>query len=226
MLIQLTPQSGVDRAAFREQAEDIGLVVKAVDPEHGTLEGFAPLSDVRRLAALEGTGTIAQALKPATHVGDATSQGVALQRVDKVQARNVDGKGITIGALSDSYDMAETDAVGEPLTIRAADDVRSGDLPGPSNYRNRKPVVVVEDDTDPALDSDEGRAMLQIAHDVAPAAKLCFATANTGLLSFADNVRRLADRSGRVVRMWSSTTSRTTRSRCSPTTLSPTRSTT
>ena len=196
VLIQLTPQSNVDRATFREQAEDIGLVVKAVDSEHGTLEGFTPLSAVRRLAALDGTGTIAQALKPATHVGDATSQGVALQRVDKVQARNVDGKGIAIGALSDSYDMAETDAVGDPLTIRAADDVASGDLPGPSNYRNRKRVVVIEDDTDPASDSDEGRAMLQIAHDVAPAAKLCFATAVTGLLAFADNIRRLADRSG------------------------------
>jgi len=196
VLIHLTPQSDIDRAAFRKEAEDIGLVVKALDPEHGTLEGFTPLSVVRRLAGLSGTGTIAQALKPATHVGDATSQGVALQRVDKVHASYVDGRGTTIAALSDSYDMAETDAVGEPLTIRAADDVATGDLPGPGNRRNSQPVVVVEDDTDPVSDSDEGRAMLQIAHDVAPGAKLCFATAFTGLLAFADNVRRLADSSG------------------------------
>ena len=55
---------------------------------------------------MKDTGTLAQALKPKTNVGKATSQGVALQRVDKVQAKGVNGKGITIGALSDSYDAA------------------------------------------------------------------------------------------------------------------------
>ena len=39
--------------------------------------------------------------------------------------------------------------------------------------------------------------MLQIAHDVAPASKLCFATAIGGLLHFADNIRALADKKGK-----------------------------
>lgn len=43
---------------------------------------------------------------------------------------------------------------------------------------------------------DEGRAMLQIAHDVAPAARLCFATADTGELGFAANIRALGDPKG------------------------------
>ena len=38
--------------------------------------------------------------------------------------------------------------------------------------------------------------MLQIAHDVAPGSKLCFATANGGQLNFANNIRNLADKSG------------------------------
>ena len=40
MLVQLTPQAGVDRAAFRKQAEAQGLVVQDVDGDTGTLEGF------------------------------------------------------------------------------------------------------------------------------------------------------------------------------------------
>ena len=196
VLVHLTPQSDADRTSFRKEAERAGLSVQAVDSEQGTLEGFAPLSAVRRLASLPETGTIAQALKPAANAGDAISQGVAMQRVDKVHRKGVDGRGITIGALSDSYDAATQTVTGEPLTVHAKQDVASGDLPGPANRRNRQPVAVIEDLETSADNTDEGRAMLQIAHDVAPASKLCFATAFTGLLGFADNVRRLADRKG------------------------------
>jgi hypothetical protein len=196
VLVQLTPQANVNRAAFRKQAEALGLLVQTVDPRHGTLEGFTPLSAVRSLAALSGTGTIVQALRPKSFIGDATSQGVALERVDKAHAKGVTGKGITIAALSDSYDAAVTTVDGAPLKIHAAQDVASGDLPGVGNKQNSKPVVVIEDPpTDPG-NTDEGRAMLQIAHDVAPSSKLCFATAFTGMLGFAENIRKLANQKG------------------------------
>ncbi|MDO9377269.1 MAG: S8 family serine peptidase [Nocardioidaceae bacterium] len=199
VLVHVTPRDDVDRAAYRRDVEGLGLVVQATDDEAGTLEGFLPLAQVRDVAALADTGTVAQALRPQVRAGSesargaATSQGVAAQRIDRVQARGVDGRGITVGALSDSYDLATNTVTGEPLTVRAADDVASGDLPGPGNPRNDRPVVVL-DDTASGL--DEGRAMLQIVHDVAPAARLCFATASNGLVSFADNVRALADRDG------------------------------
>ncbi len=192
VLVDLTPRKGVDRAAFRQQAEAAGLVVQAVDPAYGTLEGFVDIDAIGTLAGLQGTGTIAQALAPQVDSGSAQSQGVKFQRVDRVQQRGVNGRGITIGALSDSYDTATTDVFGDPLTVHADDDVASGDLPGPGNPRNGQPVVVIQD----AGGFDEGRAMLQIAHDVAPKSKLCFATANGGQLNFADNIRQLADKSG------------------------------
>ena len=198
VMVQLTPQADAARAPFRAQAERLGLEVVAVDDTSGTLEGFVPLSQVNALASLKETGTIAQALKPQTHVGDATSQGVALQRADKVQAKGVDGRGITVAALSDSYDAAVTNLQDYgKLKIHAKQDVASGDLPGTGNKRNPQPVVVLEDlpRGDPA--TDEGRAMLQIVHDVAPASRLCFATAFNGLLGFADNIRRLADKKGK-----------------------------
>ncbi|WP_036195548.1 S8 family serine peptidase [Nocardioides aequoreus] len=183
--VTATPADGVDHAAYRGLAEDAGLRVTATDDAQGSLEGFATDETVATLAGLAETGTLNLSTAPAAMRGDATSQGVRLQRADRVQRRGIDGSGITIGALSDSYDQAAYTVTGEELTVRAADDVTSGDLPDD--------VVVLEDYEDPESVVDEGRAMLQIAHDVAPGARLCFATAYTGLLGFADNVRRLAD---------------------------------
>ena len=197
VLVHITPQNDANRAAYRKQVEALGMEVQAVDDDKGTIEGFVPLSAARKLAALPNTGTLVQALKPETRVGAATSQGVALQLADKVHARGVDGNGITIGALSDSYDDATFTATGDPLKIHAKQDVASGDLPGKGNRRNSQPVQVIEDLEGDESAIDEGRAMLQIAHDIAPGAKLCFATAFTGLLGFADNIRRLANKNGK-----------------------------
>ncbi len=195
VLVHLTPQANVDRAAFRAQAEKLGLVVENVDAQHGTMEGFAPLSAVASLSALKDTGTLAQVIRPEARAGKATSQGVVQQRVDKVQAKGVDGKGITIAALSDTYDQATSLVPPEPVKTHAKDDVKSGDLPGKGNAKYPQPVVVVEDLPGDGA-TDEGRAMLQIAHDLAPASKLCFATAFTGEIGFADNIRKVADKKG------------------------------
>jgi len=191
VLVDLTPQEGVDRQAFRRAAEAAGLDVRATDADHGTLEGFVALDAVTALKAVPGRGTLAAAVRPRTRIGAATSQGVAFQRISQVQKRGIDGAGVTIGALSDSYDEATTTVAGAPLTVHAQQDVESGDLPGAGNTAYPTPVVVLEDASTGVF--DEGRAMLQITHDIAPAAKLCFATAYSGSIGFANNIRRLAD---------------------------------
>lgn len=193
VLVDLTPRAGADRTAFRRAAEAAGLRVRDVDAGRGTLEGFVAPGDVGALAALADRGSLAQAVRPRPSVGAATSQGVALQRVDAVQRAGLDGRGVTVAALSDSFDTATTTVTGAPLTDRAAQDVASGDLPGPGDPQG--PVVVLADDAAGAT-LDEGRAMLQVVHDVAPAARLCFATAQSGEVAFADHIRALADRRG------------------------------
>src|SRR5262249_49769711 len=117
------------------------------------------------------------------------SQGVATMHADKLNDIGLTGKGVTIGALSDSYDK-------NPGTkIHAAQDIKSGDLPGKGNpFGHTQPVVVI--DEDPANGTDEGRALLQIIHDVAPDAKLCYATAFPGEVQFAVNILKLADPKG------------------------------
>ncbi len=195
VLVDLTAREGVAVAGLRRAAEAVGLRVTAVDAAGGTIEGYIALDRVRTLAGLEGAGTLAQSLKPELRTGSVTSQGVAFERVDRLPS-SANGEGITVAALSDSFDGAQTTLFGDPLTIHAADDVRTGDLPGPGNPVNAQPVVVLTDDTS-GFAFDEGRAMLQLVHDVAPKSKLCFATAGPGLVAFAENVRALADKKGR-----------------------------
>ena len=127
-----------------------------------------------------------------------TTQGVVQQRVDKVLGKNITGKGITIGVLSDSYDLAKFTIPGDTLKIHAAQNIKSGDLPGKGNAAYPSPVVVLEDaDDDGTGVIDEGRAMLEIIHDMAPAAKLCFATAWNSETDFANNIRKLGDKKGK-----------------------------
>ncbi len=87
---------------------------------------------------------------------------------------SVSGSGVTVGILSDSFDCSGNGSY--------AADQASGDLPAGVN---------ILDDT--ATDcTDEGRAMAQIVHDVAPDAGLAFHTAFNGQADFAQGIKDLA----------------------------------
>lgn len=127
--------------------------------------------------------------------GAATSEGdLQLNAMQARQGFGVDGSGVTVGILSDSFDKDAT------APTSAADDVASGDLPGPGNPCNRAAPVDQSRDTYSGNDAgDEGRAMAQIVHDLAPGAELAFATAFVSDISFAANIRALADAGAKVI---------------------------
>jgi hypothetical protein len=118
-------------------------------------------------------------------IGKVTSQGDATHGAANVRTTyGYLGAGIKVGVLSDSYNA----------TGGAAADVASGDLPGtgnPDGYTT--PVTVVQDFSG---GSDEGRAMLQVIHDLAPAALLYFATADVSEAGFATNIQALRNTYG------------------------------
>jgi hypothetical protein len=170
-----------DMLASMRAAGTIDVMAWDANYSDGAIEAYVPPAELKAWASNPGVLAIVPVSPMVANVGLTDSQGVVQHRVDQIPG--VDGSGITVGVMSDSYNTRLT-------PTSAAGDIATGDLPGTGNpFGNTEPVVVVQD---VAAASDEGRAMLQIVHDMAPKARLGFATANGGELNFANNIRSLA----------------------------------
>ena len=191
---------GFDRGALSAVAALRAAGAQIVDAS-GRYQTVTVAVKPEQLRALAGVGGVEGAREVLTPVTAAACGGSIISEGDSQlsaaaarAAFGVDGSGVTVGILSDSFDRdaeAATDA---------AQDVASGDLPGPGNpCGNPTPVGRLDDSLSPVEATDEGRGMAQVVHDLAPAARIYFATAFNGETSFADNIRALAAAGARVI---------------------------
>ncbi|MDQ5767150.1 S8 family serine peptidase [Thiothrix subterranea] len=114
--------------------------------------------------------------------GKVKSQGDQAIQADKARrSLDVSGKTVPVGVLSDSYNCLGGAALG----------VTNGELP--SN------VKTVQEGFCDSVVVDEGRALMEVVHDVAPGAPLLFHTADGGLANFAQGIIDLADAGAKVI---------------------------
>lgn len=145
------------------------------------INGLFPLKHLSKLNEWTAIQTARPVYRPHTHSGIVESQGDVAQRSDIIRLQNnLSGSGITVGVLSDSYNSLGGEALG----------ISNGELPGLGNATNSNPVTILLDDIFPS-NIDEGRAMLEIVHDVAPQANLAFHTALGGPAAFANGILAL-----------------------------------
>lgn len=157
-----------------------GLGLKQGARAGSIVSGWLPLGVINRLVDLKSLRFISASYRPVTNVGSVTSQGDVAMYADVVRGvSGLDGAGITVGVLSDSYDQQKG----------ASADVTSDDLPAGVNVLDDSAVC---GSLAPEPCTDEGRAMMQIVHDVAPGADLAFHTAFIGMAGFANGIRDLA----------------------------------
>jgi len=123
----------------------------------------------------------AQSQRRRRAAGSVTSEAVRSLNVDDVRTildSNLDGYGLKIGILSDSFDTSAAAATS------LMQDQSSGDLPSGSG------IQIIKDFFNA---SDEGRAMAQLMYDVVPQASFAYYTAFGGIQDFANGIQILAD---------------------------------
>ncbi|WP_298258739.1 S8 family serine peptidase [Bradyrhizobium sp.] len=121
---------------------------------------------------------------PVTNADVGTAAATATQvkeALDESSSLIANGSGIKVGVLSDSFN----DLGG------AAADEADGALPSASN------IQVLSDISQGG--SDEGRAMMQIIHDIAPGSSLAFYTADNSEQDFANGILALAAAGCKVI---------------------------
>lgn len=156
------------------QATDIDSYKKIVN-------AWIPIRNIPKLEQVEALRFAKPVYKPVPDVGSVDSEADSAMAVARARRKYcLDGSGVKIGVLSDTYDALGGASAG----------VSSGDLPGTTNPNGyTTPVTVVRDWTSGI---DEGRAMSELIHDLAPASDLFFASALFGQATFASDIMDLA----------------------------------
>lgn len=185
-----------------------GAGVIANSRSYRTVTAAVSPADLRAIARAPGvlavTPVRAPVLRAACDGGAVISEGVAQLNVAAAREEfEVDGEGIEVGVLSDSFDQAEEAVTGGPIATKAEEDEETGDLPGSKSPCATQKTAVDElqpyefFELEPSF--DEGRGMLQIVHDVAPEADLAFHSAFNGEPEFAEGIEDLAAAGAEVI---------------------------
>ena len=154
---------------------DLGGTVITSVPKYESIRAQLPLRAVEMLAALDAIRTIRPADEAATRKDNTSAGDIAHRAKSARTTHRVTGTGIGIGVISDGV---------RTLAARQA----SGDLPA------RVTVLPGREGS-----GDEGTALLEIVHDLAPKAELYFATGFGGQAQMAANIEALCKAGANVI---------------------------
>jgi hypothetical protein len=194
----------------------VGLGMQRVAVFSNDVGGWLPVNQIEAAGALAELVSIRASMPRARGVM-VTSQGDFAQGSNVLRANNagLTGAGVTVGVISDSfncYGVYDKPGSGVPAvtpnmtgyaqygfaTDDATFDATNGYLPASVNLLEEGACT----NYDPAFFlpyADEGRAMMQIVHDVAPGAALAFYTGANTQADFAAGITALAAAGAKVI---------------------------
>ena len=140
------------------ELRDLGARIEIVGAEWGIVQAWVPPAALDQFAALDVVRDITPPDYGVTRTGSVNTEGDAIHRANLVrELSSLTGAGVKVGVISSGVDsMASAQA--------------SGDLP-----------ATVDVNADQPGSGDEGTALLEIVHDLAPGASLAFSGAGSSL---------------------------------------------
>ena len=138
-------------AAIEGRLRNLGCRAETSNADLKIVQGWLSRENLNRVCALDEVTTVRCPDYGTLNAGSVTTEGDGILNADQVRALGIDGTGVKVGIISDG------------VTSRQAA-IDSGDLPS-----------TIEIVPGMAGVGDEGTAMLEIVHDLAPGASLAFA---------------------------------------------------
>ncbi|MEW6145386.1 MAG: S8 family serine peptidase [Thermodesulfobacteriota bacterium] len=149
------------------QLKELGMVTEVVNENLNIVQGWLPYGSIEQAAGLGFVSKITPPSYGYPREGSVTTEGDAIMGSDEARETfGVDGSGIKVGVISDGIDSVAASRM-------------TGDLPN---------IIQVGD----AGTGDEGTAILEIVHDIAPGANLAFHNGTT-TLNFIEAIEFFTD---------------------------------
>jgi len=170
-----------DFQAWKDNLSNLSFDIIASVASAKLIEGFMPIANLGAIANAVGTISVLPIwnVSPTDSVGTASNAAETTLKADSgSRLFGVDGTGITVGVISDS-----------------ANQVAGGlNASKTSNNLNASAQVLIDNPG-----TDEGRAMMELIQDIAPAATLKFASGVGGEAAFATAVNALVTAGSNVI---------------------------
>ncbi len=180
--VQFTQAGTGDFISFLSELEGYGVSPTGVSTTYQVVDAFVPVPQLLALAELPDVLNMNPIVKPEIRGTYNPGVGGPVEKANQLSTQyGLTGAGVQVGILSDSANEFD----GTTLATAVADGLL------PNN------VQILQDGT--PGDSDEGAAMLEEVHAVAPGASLSFASADGGQTAFADDITLLANNGAKVI---------------------------
>ncbi|MFT6408466.1 MAG: subtilisin family serine protease [Arenicella sp.] len=156
------------------------MTIEVINQELKKVQGWADIAALESLATLQNIIRITVPSYGTPAAGRVTTQGDAILRASELRALGASGRGVKVGIVSDGANSwrsaASTGDLPRTITTYGSCTTRADD---PQNCRSR-------------LTCNEGTAMAEIIHDIAPDAKIAVSAVSTSL-EFIQQIKLLAN---------------------------------
>lgn len=157
----------------------LGVELEVTNSQLKMVQGWIDMSLLESLAELDNVVGIRRPIYGQSNRGSVNTQGDAIVKANQLRAQGLLGKGVKVGIVSDGYEgwtqARNSGDLPQNLTRYGACQTSESD---PANCRSGSAC-------------NEGTAMAEIIHDIAPEAELAIAAVNTSL-EFIEQINRLA----------------------------------